>query len=179
MQSHITASLPLAKRYIAKHFEGRLDKTIRRLGMCSSSSYTLVGWQAGGCSFSAPWLLSCGVVLERKLHWQQRWKKDKGAIFSYQTRSNTSVYACVCSSVPVPVSVSPSKKLSDCPHTNAVKLKEEFMLPMPTLSIKLIRLRAPDTSIISDSFNTNPPCNYKSFSHTKLPDTALFPNSPS
>ena len=31
MQSYINASLPLARRYIAKHFQGRLDKTIKKI----------------------------------------------------------------------------------------------------------------------------------------------------
>lgn len=128
---------------------------IRRLGMCSSSSSsTSVGWQAGGCSFSASRLLCCGLVLACQLDWRQRWKKGgKGAIFSYQTPREhrcTCVFARVCLCLTLSICIErPYSHLSVCRQRGWRK----FMLPIPVPSVELIRLRAPDNSIISDSFN--------------------------
>lgn len=163
---------------------------IRRLGMCSSSSSsTSVGWQAGGCSFSASRLLCCGLVLVRQLDWRQRCKKGgKGAMFSSQTpreRPCTCVCACTCVCLTLSLCIFPYKlpysHLSVCRQSGWRK----FMLPMPVLSVKLIRLRAPDNSIISDSFNNRSPPphpsrrthNCKTSSRAKLPDITVLLNS--
>lgn len=161
---------------------------IRRLGMCSSSSSsTSVGWQAGACSFSASRLLCWGLVLVRQLDWRQRWKRGgRGGIFSYQTPWEclcTCVCVCVC--LTLSLCIFPYK----LPYSHLSVCRQRgwrmFMRPMPVLSVRLIRLRAPDNSIISASFNNrntpHPPqdahTTVKTSSHTKLPDITVLLNS--
>lgn len=140
---------------------------IRRLGVCSSSSHTLVGSQPGGCSFSAPWFLSGCLVLVKMLDWQQRWKRRRRPFFLIKLY--VSVHACVfwtpptttttlCpSQTPTPPLLSPLTHINAHPSSETERRKE-FILPVPAISVKLIRLWAPDNGIISDSFNnTNPP----------------------
>lgn len=145
---------------------------IRRLGMCSSSSSTLMGWQAGGCSFFAPWLHG-GLV--RKLDWGQGRKRRRGPIFPCQI-------PCVslCQSLyqsPPQTHQLPSLTFA---HTSTVRLtEEEFRLPMSVPSVKLIRLRALDNSIISDSFDDRKALTTaKNSSHTILPNITVSPNTP-
>lgn len=115
-------------------------------------------------------------------------KGGKGAIFSYQTPRKhlcTCVCACVCVCLTLSLCIFPNKlpysHLSVCRQRGWRK----FMLPMPVLSVKLIRLRAPDNSIVSDSFNNRntprPPqdarTTVKTSSLTKLPDITVLLNS--
>lgn len=56
-----------------------------------------------------------------------------------------------------PILLSPLTHINADPSSETERRKE-FILPVPALSVKLIRLWAPDNSIIRDSFNNrNPP----------------------
>lgn len=64
------------------------------------------------------------------------------------------------------------------PHTSTGR--GEIRLPVSAPSVKLIRLQAPDNSIISGSLDNRvppPPHECKSSSRTILPNITVFPNS--
>lgn len=83
-------------------------------------------------------------------------EKEKGAIFSYRI-----LCECVCVNlnslcIRLPLQTPQLSSLSSNMSSETGR-REEFMLPVPALSVKLIRLRAPENSIISDSFNNRTP----------------------
>lgn len=186
---YIRTSLPLARRYIAKHFKGRAgwnDKKIRHVFFLLPHTGGLTGRRL---------LVFCSVVplrlfgLVKKLDWQQRWKRRRRPFFLIKLYM--SVCACVFWTPPTPPHPLPFTTptpilLSPLTHINAhpsseTERRKEFILPVPALSVKLIRLWAPDNSIISDSFNNRnpppPPHNCKRSSHTILPHITVFLNS--
>lgn len=138
---------------------------IRRLGMCFSSSYTLVGWHQAAAHF----LLhgSVAVVLVLSLS-EGRGGKGQGALYSLIRQCES---LCVCISLPRQTQ---STLLTHTRKHSKTDRREEFRLPMSAPSIKLIRLRAPDNSIISHSFDNRKPLTTAKAPATQYYQTLLY-----
>lgn len=156
----IGASHPLAGRYIAKHFKGRAvwdDKKIRHV-------FLLLLLHVGGLTgrrllifcFTAPLLwFGAGAPAWLTTAVEKRGEGDHFFLIKLQESvyAHVSVRAYVCVWHCLYASSPTSSHILISPFAGWRKL----MLPMPVLSVKLIRLRAQDNSIISDSFNNRTP----------------------